>query len=63
MAKRKYTRISEEPKGFKCTNCNWEGTPEERLSVMKEKSYQLRALCCPKCLNEEFYGLLEAPKK
>lgn len=61
--KRKYTKAGESCLGFKCTknNCNWEGLDEERSTVKKDDMWE--EFVCPKCGNNEFYGLIEKPKK
>lgn len=55
MAKRKYTRMGETPSKYKCTKCLWEGTSEEKNHKL-EDGYLIHI--CPKCSNEEFYGLI-----
>jgi len=62
MAKRKFTRKGETPKAYRCCNmkCKWEGLDEDKIE--KETTFLgLKAfdLVCPKCKNNEFYGLLE----
>jgi hypothetical protein len=61
MAKRKYARMKEECKGYECSkkNCKWQGQDEDKNK--KEISYCESELVCPKCGNNEFYGLLSAP--
>jgi hypothetical protein len=61
MAKRKYTKNGEKPKAYECTKkkCKWQGTPEQ---VGKQYlSNGITQSICPKCCNNEFYGLLEIP--
>jgi hypothetical protein len=58
--KRKYTRIGEVSQGSECTNrkCKWQGTDDDKaLAIRSGDSFS--RLICPKCRNEEFYGLLE----
>lgn len=60
MAKqRKYARMGEEVKGYECCkkNCKWQGTADQKVNK-KIDSYS-HTLVCPKCGNDEFYGLLE----
>lgn len=59
MAKRKYTRNGEEPQGYECCKkkCKWQGTDEQKGS--KRISSIETELVCPKCGNNEFYGILE----
>jgi len=61
MAKRKFTRNGERPKAYQCTKqkCKWQGTDEER--GMRSLGNDFSELICPKCGNNEFYGLLEVP--
>lgn len=62
MAKRKYTKIGESPKGYKCVkkNCGWEGTMEQQEQVKNAKD-GLVYMSCPECLGNTFKGLLENP--
>lgn len=57
--KRKYTRMSERPVRYECTKrkCKWQGTDQEKDNI-QVSSIEWH-LSCPKCGNEEFYGLLE----
>ncbi|WP_268846774.1 hypothetical protein [Flavobacterium aestivum] len=58
MAKRKYTKRGENPKAYECSkkNCKWAGTDNEKELKEIEKGY--KEMVCPKCGNNEFYGLL-----
>jgi cytochrome c-type biogenesis protein CcmH/NrfF len=58
MAKRKYTRWGEKAVRNECTKskCKWQGTDEEK-NRNRLNDYQ-EELVCPKCGNNEFYGLL-----
>lgn len=61
MAKRKYARYGEKPIAYQCTNrkCKWEGKDEEKNSVeLEDKFWASSELVCPKCGNNEFYGLI-----
>ena len=57
-AKRKYARMGEEVSKYECTNkkCKWQGTDEEKANKIISKIQ--KELCCPKCMNNEFYGLI-----
>ena len=61
MAKRKFTKHGEKAKAYQCIKqkCKWEGTDEQkgrkRINMYQEE------MICPKCGNNEFYGLLEIP--
>ena len=61
MAKRKFTKHGEDPKAYQCTKqkCKWEGTDEQKES--KRINMYQEEMICPKCGNNEFYGLLEIP--
>ncbi|QYS86328.1 hypothetical protein JJC03_15620 [Flavobacterium oreochromis] len=61
MAKRKYTKSGETPKGYECTNrkCKWAGTDDEKAMKPIENGFLEHV--CPQCKNNEFYGLLENP--
>ena len=61
MTKRKYARMKDECKGHECSkrNCKWQGQDEDKDK--KEISYYESELVCPKCGNNEFYGLLSDP--
>ena len=63
MAKRKYTRFGEEPAAYECSNkkCKWQGSDAEKIPVQFD-DIETR-LCCRKCHNDEFYGLLTIPFK
>lgn len=57
MSKRKYTRSGETPTSYQCTKakCKWEGSQIEKEEEM-ENGWLVHV--CPKCGNDEFYGLL-----
>jgi len=59
MAKRKYTSHGEAAKRYECTNkkCKWQGKQEEWAERLIEPGHSENV--CPKCSNNEFYGLLE----
>lgn len=63
MAKRKYTRLGENPQGLECTNkkCKWQGLECEIVPKALEPS--ITEDSCPECGNTEFYGLIEKPHK
>lgn len=59
MAKRKYTKSGEKANRYECCKrkCKWQGTDEEKSEkYIREKGWI--ELVCPKCGNNEFYGLL-----
>jgi hypothetical protein len=58
MSKRKYTKWGEEPVRYECTKrkCKWQGKDEEK--ARKPKDEYMTEHVCPKCGNNEFYGLL-----
>ena len=58
MAKRKYARMGEKVEGYQCTNnkCKWQGLSTDKID-MPINSYSSESVC-PKCGNNEFYGLL-----
>ena len=60
MAKRKYARMGEKIVRYECTKqkCKWQGTDEEKVTLRNQKS-GWNEHCCPKCGNNEFYGLLQ----
>lgn len=62
MAKRKYTKFGESPKGYKCTRskCGWEGTLEQQVHIKNEKD-GCTYLSCPDCEGNTFRGLLVNP--
>ena len=45
---------------YECTKqkCKWQGTDKEKVTLRNQKS-GWDEHCCPKCGNNEFYGLLE----
>ena len=47
---------------YECTKqkCKWQGTDKEKVTLRNQKS-GWNEHCCPKCGNNEFYGLLEQP--
>ncbi len=57
--KRKYTKFGEKPVRYECTKrkCKWQGTIEEKKDFKRDSI--VTELVCPKCGNNEFYGLLE----
>lgn len=59
MRKRKYTRGNEKPIRFECTKrtCKWQGKQSEQAQVKDADGWTDNV--CPKCGNDEFYGLLE----
>lgn len=59
MAAKKYTKIGETPKAFECANkkCKWKGDDEDKAKKPNPDGWG-DTLVCPKCSNEEFYGLL-----
>lgn len=59
MAKRKYTNLGETPKAYRCTKCKWEGLHGDKKKISRDGWI---TDVCPKCNNEDFYGLLEKPK-
>jgi len=58
MSKRKFTRIGETPAKYQCTKrkCKWEGFDKEK--TLKPINGNQKVHCCPKCGNDEFYGIL-----
>lgn len=58
MAKRKYTKMGETPSAYECTKkaCKWQGTDDEKSRKEIEKG--CLEYVCPKCGNNEFYGLI-----
>lgn len=61
--KKKYSKIGDVSLGYKCTKrkCGWEGLDEDRIEKPTDNIWT--ELCCPKCGNNEFYGLIEKPNK
>lgn len=57
-AKRKYARMGEKSERNECTNkkCKWQGKDEEKAK--KRIDEYMTEDICPKCGNNEFYGLL-----
>lgn len=57
MAKRKFTKNGETPTKFQCTKrkCKWEGTEAQKG---RKQDGDWTVYVCPKCGNEEFYGIL-----
>jgi hypothetical protein len=55
----KYTSIEEKPTKYECTKreCKWQGTDEQKGT--NHLSNGSKELVCPKCCNNEFYGLRE----
>lgn len=58
MAKRKYTKFGEIAVRYECTKrkCKWQGNSDEKSR--KQLNHYQKELTCPKCGNNEFYGLL-----
>lgn len=58
MAKRKYARMGEKVVKYECTKrkCKWQGTDDEKARK-RLNEYQEEHIC-PKCGNNEFYGLV-----
>ena len=56
-AQRKYARIGDKPTKFECTRkrCKWQGTESEKYR--KRVDEVMSEHVCPKCGNNEFYGL------
>lgn len=65
MTKRKYAVRMEDAKAFECTRrtCKWQGAQEEKAWSSPDSEYGTQTAICPNCSNDQFYGLLEAPKK
>ena len=61
MGKRKFTKMHEDPKGYECCkrNCKWQG--QDKGKIHKKISKVHYELICPKCGNNEFYGLIDNP--
>ncbi|ELY1992907.1 hypothetical protein SL054_002268 [Flavobacterium psychrophilum] len=59
--KRKYAKMRDEVKGYECCKkkCKWQGTDEQK--GRKQISSYETEMVCPKCGNNEFYGLLDVP--
>lgn len=59
MARRKYTRFGEKSQGDECTNknCKWQGLDKDKARRKIDDSMDEHV--CPRCGNNEFYGLLE----
>jgi hypothetical protein len=60
MSKRKLCRMGEKATRYRCTKqkCKWEGTLEEQKKVTRKDDNSITDYVCPKCNNNEFYGLL-----
>ncbi len=60
MSKRKYSKMSDkvEITHYECTNrkCKWQGTNKQKGTQYLDNGFT--ELICPKCCNNEFYGLL-----
>ncbi|WP_329805436.1 hypothetical protein [Flavobacterium facile] len=56
----KYTASGETPIRYECTKrkCKWQGTDVEKY-VSEIEGTSMQELVCPKCSNNEFYGLRE----
>lgn len=56
--KRKYARMGEDVERYQCTKpkCKWQGKDEDK--ARKQISDIQQEHVCPKCGNNEFYGLL-----
>lgn len=56
--KRKYAKNFDEVEKYECTKrkCKWQGKNTEKYEKKIEEGYS--ELVCPKCGNNEFYGLL-----
>ncbi|WP_396153682.1 hypothetical protein [Flavobacterium sp.] len=63
MAKRKYARMGEKENGYECTkrSCKWQGLDSEK--ALKKRNENQTDHVCPKCGNNEFYGLLNYKKQ
>jgi len=57
MANRKFTKNGETPTKFQCAKrkCKWEGKENEKG---RKQDGDWTIYVCPRCGNEEFYGLL-----
>lgn len=57
--KRKYTRSGEAATEYECTKrkCKWQGSDEDKEQKRTGPEYMIFELVCPKCGNNEFYGL------
>lgn len=62
MAKRKFTKNGEKPSKYRCTKCKWEGKRDEKF-IAEIEGKDFYELICPKCGNNEFYGLLPVEEK
>lgn len=60
MAKRIFARMGETPTKYRCTKqkCKWEGTLEEQKKVEDKEDNSITNYVCPKCGNNDFYGLI-----
>lgn len=58
MPKRKYARLGENVSKYECTNkkCKWQGSMDE--TKQKRVDEIMKELICPKCGNNQFYGLM-----
>ena len=56
---RKYARFGEKFQSSECSkrSCKWQGVDGDKKTVEKEPGYL--EYVCPKCGNNEFYGLLK----
>lgn len=66
MAKRKYVRWGEKEVAYECTNkkCKWQGDIGEWVQKNTDPEFpSSTSSTCPKCGNDEFYGLLHKPAK
>jgi predicted RNA-binding Zn-ribbon protein involved in translation (DUF1610 family) len=60
MAKRKFCKAGETATKYRCSKqkCKWEGTLEEQKKLVREDDILITDYVCPKCGNNDFYGLL-----
>lgn len=63
MSNRKYVNTNETPQAYECTKekCSWQGEHQEKHKRYSSDGWATSV--CPNCGNDEFYGLVEKPKK
>ena len=50
--------INQEPIAFECTECDWQGTQEEKAEKYTDIEYGIKEQICPKCGCNDFYGII-----
>lgn len=47
---------------FECTECEWQGTQDQKEKEYTDVEYGITEDVCPECSNPEFYAIVEFQK-